>query len=211
MDGKLIVFEGVEGCGKTTQIQQTSEWLQRLGIFTLVTREPGGTDLGLHLRHLLLETGKDPIADRTELLLYAADRAQHVEQTLKPSLAQGAVILCDRYTDSTIAYQGWGRQMSLEMIEHLNNIATDGLQSDLTILLDIDPEISLKRILTKRKLDRMEQIDLNFHHRVRNGYLSLAKKYSQRIVLVDANQDIAKVTLDIQTLLTHFLKLGVRS
>jgi dTMP kinase len=207
MDGKLIVFEGVEGSGKTTQIQQTSEWLQSLGIFTLVTREPGGTDLGLHLRHLLLEATKHPIADRTELLLYAADRSQHVEQELKPSLAKGAIILCDRYTDSTIAYQGWGRQMSIEMIEQLNNLATGGLQSDLTILLDIDPEFSLKRILAKRKLDRMEQIDLNFHYRVRNGYLSLAKKYPHRIVVVDANQDIAKVTVDIQTLLTHFLKL----
>ncbi|SRR5579883_371250 len=207
MDGKLIVFEGVEGSGKTTQIQQTSEWLQSLGIFTLVTREPGGTDLGLHLRHLLLKATKHPIADRTELLLYAADRSQHVEQELKPSLAKGAIILCDRYTDSTIAYQGWGRQMSIEMIEQLNNLATGGLQSDLTILLDIDPEFSLKRILAKRKLDRMEQIDLNFHYRVREGYLSLAKKYPHRIVIVDANHDIAKVTIDIQTLLAHFLKL----
>ncbi len=201
MSGKFLVFEGVEGCGKTSQIQRTQEWLQSLNISAIVTREPGGTELGLHLRQLLLEAGSTSITDRTELLLYAADRSQHVDQIIKPALAEGKVVLCDRYTDSTVAYQGWGRGINLEMIEQLNLLATGGLQSDLTILLDIDPEISFNRILTKRKLDRMEQADLAFHHRVRQGFLSLAEKFPERIVAIDANQNIDKVTADIQQLL----------
>ncbi|MUG98853.1 dTMP kinase [Scytonema sp. UIC 10036] len=204
MSGKFLVFEGVEGCGKTSQIQHTQEWLQSLNISSIVTREPGGTELGLHLRQLLLEAGATSITDRTELLLYAADRSQHVDQIIKPALAEGKVVLCDRYTDSTITYQGWGRGLSLEMIEQLNLLATGGLQSDLTILLDIDPEISFHRILSNRKLDRMEQADLAFHHRVRQGFLSLAEKFPERIVAIDANQDIDKVTADIKQLLIRW-------
>ncbi|KYC35136.1 thymidylate kinase [Scytonema hofmannii PCC 7110] len=201
MSGKFLVFEGVEGCGKTSQIQRTQEWLESLNISAIVTREPGGTELGLHLRQLLLEAESTSITNKTELLLYAADRSQHVDQIIKPALAEGKVVLCDRYTDSTIAYQGWGRGISLEMIEQLNLLATGGLQSNLTILLDIDPEISFNRIVAKRQLDRMEQADLAFHHRVRQGFLSLAEKFPERIVAIDANQNIDKVTADIQQLL----------
>ena len=127
--GKLIVFEGVEGSGKTSQIELCSSWLQSLDISVVVTREPGGTDLGIDLRRLLLEAGNS-IADKTELLLYAADRSQHVHHNLMPNLAKGAIILCDRYTDSTIAYlPGLGTiQMNIETIEQLNLLATDGLQ-----------------------------------------------------------------------------------
>ncbi|MDF5726838.1 MAG: dTMP kinase [Rhizonema sp. PD38] len=206
--GKLIVFEGVEGSGKTSQIKLCSSWLQSLNISVVVTREPGGTDLGLQLRRLLLEAGNS-IADKTELLLYAADRSQHVHHNLMPNLAKGAIILCDRYTDSTIAYQGWGRQMNIATIEQLNLLATDGLQSDLTILLDIDPEISLKRILQKRKLDRIEQADLAFHHRIRQGYLSLAKKSPEKIVVVNGNQNIEQVASEIQQLLISLLKISL--
>lgn len=205
--GKLIVFEGVEGSGKTSQIKLCFSWLQSLNISVVMTREPGGTDLGVQLRRLLLEAGNS-IADKTELLLYAADRAQHVHHNLMPNLAKGAIILCDRYTDSTIAYQGWGRQMNIATIEQLNLLATDGLQSDLTILLDIDPEISLKRILQKRKLDRIEQADLAFHHRIRQGYLSLAKKSPEKILVVNGNQNIEQVASDIQQILFSFLKIA---
>jgi len=119
MDGKLIVFEGVEGCGKTSQMQLCQEWLQSLGVSVIVTREPGGTELGLHLRRLLLEKAENqPIYELTELLLYAADRAQHVEQELKPNLKKGKYVLCDRYTDSTTAYQGYGRGLSIGLINH---------------------------------------------------------------------------------------------
>lgn len=208
--GRLIVFEGVEGCGKTTQLQRSQQWLQSLPELSrqravVVTREPGGTELGLGLRRLLLEEGaSSPLA---ELLLFAADRAQHVEEVLKPQLALGAIILCDRYTDSTIAYQGFGRGMSMEMIEQINMLASGGLQSDLTILLDIDPEISLKRKLVSRKLDRIEQTDLAFHHRVRNGYLTLANKYPDRVVVVNAAQSADEIALHIQNILHNFIQL----
>jgi dTMP kinase len=120
MNGRLIVFEGVEGCGKTSQMQLCQEWLQNLGISVVVTREPGGTPLGLDLRRLLLDAENKTIFNTTELLLYAADRSQHVEQELKPNLEKGNIILCDRYTDSTIAYQGYGRGLDINLIKQLN-------------------------------------------------------------------------------------------
>ena len=146
MGGRFIVFEGVEGCGKTSQMQLCAEWLQSLGISVVLTREPGGTELGLDLRRLLLQKAEDkPIAEGTELLLYAADRAQHVAQELKPKLAQGKYILCDRYVDSTIAYQGYGRNLDMNLIHQLNDIATGGLTSDITIWLDGEVEVGLAR------------------------------------------------------------------
>ena len=189
MSGKLIVFEGVEGCGKTTQIELCCQWLQSLGIAVVLTREPGGTALGVDLRRLLLEKCEDkPVADVTELLLYAADRAQHVEQELKPNLAAGKYILCDRYTDSTIAYQGYGRGLNMSLIEQLNHIATNGLTSDLTIWLDVDVEVGLSR---KGKdevgLDRIEQETIAFHHRVQQGYTELAIAHPSRILRVDGS------------------------
>ncbi len=209
MNGKLIVFEGVEGCGKTTQIQLCSEWLQSLGISVLVTREPGGTSLGLHLRRLLLEKSPDqPIADRTELLLYAADRSQHVEEELRPNLAAGKTILCDRYTDSTIAYQGYGRGLDMSLIDKLNSIATNGLESDITLWLDLDAEVGLARKRgTSTTLDRIEQEAIAFHRRIQQGYAELAKTYPHRIVRIDANANVEIVQKQIQKVLTQKLKV----
>jgi dTMP kinase len=189
MSGRLIVFEGVEGCGKTTQMQLCSQWLESLGVSVMLTREPGGTELGLHLRRLLLEKSEDkPVADVTELLLYAADRSQHVAQELKPNLAAGKYVLCDRYTDSTIAYQGYGRGLNMSLIAQLNDIATGGLTSDLTIWLDVDVEVGLSR---KRRnaagLDRIEQETIAFHRRVQQGYQELAATQPSRIVRVDGS------------------------
>lgn len=203
MTGKLIVFEGVEGCGKTSQMQLCQEWLQGLGVCVLVTREPGGTELGLHLRRLLLDKAEDkPIAELTELLLYAADRAQHVEQELKPNLAAGKYILCDRYTDSTTAYQGYGRGLSMSLINQLNYIATSGLESDLTIWLDVDVEVGLAR---KRGngdgFDRIEQEAIAFHRRVQKGYAQLAASHPSRIVRVDGNSSKEAVQQTIQKVL----------
>ncbi|KOP28121.1 thymidylate kinase [Hapalosiphon sp. MRB220] len=209
MNGKLIVFEGVEGCGKTTQIQLCSEWLQSLGISVLVTREPGGTSLGLHLRRLLLEKSPDqPIADRTELLLYAADRSQHVEEELRPNLEAGKTILCDRYTDSTIAYQGYGRGLDMSLIDKLNSIATNGLESDITLWLDLDVEVGLARKRgTSTTLDRIEQEAIAFHRRIQQGYAELAKTYPRRIVRIDANANVEIVQKQIQKVLTQKLKV----
>lgn len=215
--GKLIVFEGVEGCGKTTQLRRLRDWLTESGWGqflrdqiqaepVMVTREPGGTNLGLELRRLLLEPGKETaIQQRTELLLYAADRAQHVEELLKPNLSKGVVILCDRFTDSTIAYQGYGRGINLSLISQLNQIATNGLESDLTIWLDIDVEIGLARKRKQGEITLMEQADLSFHRRVQKGFTELAKAHPQRIVRVDANQNQESIAQQIQKILNEKL------
>ena len=225
MRGKLIVFEGVEGSGKTSQLQRCSHWLETSGLLEkwggidkksqlTVTREPGGTSLGLGLRKLLLEVGSTPtpqaIADRAELLMYAADRAQHVEELLKPQIELGAIILCDRYTDSTVAYQGYGRGLDLNLIEQLNHIATGGLQSDLTLWLDVDAELGLKRARQRGSADRMELANLDFHRRVQQGFTQLAASYPQRIVRVDASKSQDEVHERIQEILQQrFREWGI--
>jgi len=210
MQGKLIVFEGGEGSGKTTQIRHIRGWLETSGWFeTLksqgyvqqitVTREPGGTELSQSIRQLLLGyNGEEPMQARTELLLYAADRAQHVEYCLRPLLEQGTLILCDRYTDSTVAYQGYGRGLDHSLIAQLNQIATNGLVSDLTLWLDVPVEVGLHRTQQRGTSDRIEQADISFHHRVREGFVQLAKEYPDRIVRVDASLSEAEVTLAVQ-------------
>jgi dTMP kinase len=206
MDGKFIIFEGVEGCGKTTQIQRTYEWLSAQRSVNappvVITREPGGTQVGSALRQLLLEMrNTEPLQDRAELLMYAADRTQHVEQVLKPHLEKGEIVLCDRYTDSTIAYQGYGRGLSLELIVQINYIATDGLIGDLTLWFDVAPEIGLARAQRRGNRNRMEVEDLAFHRRVQQGYVALARAYPQRIARVDASLSEDEVQAQIQTLL----------
>lgn len=238
MNGKLIVFEGVEGSGKSTQIQLTQLWLQNSGLWDklvqqgrfiqlLLTREPGGTALGKAIRQLLLqptapESDPDPAApessasdsprlelmqDRTELLLYAADRAQHVEAFLKPHLASGALILCDRYIDSTITYQGYGRGLDRTLIDQLNQIATGGLASDLTFWLDLDVEIGLARAQRRAAQDRIEQADLAFHQRVQQGFAQLAQAHPQQIVRIDASLSADQVAVQIQAALLQRLRL----
>ena len=204
------MFEGVEGSGKTTQIDRLRDWL--LGnlsqidrpLKVILTREPGGTALGGRLRQLLL-TQLDPdgedIQNRAELLLYGADRAQHVEAILKPHLQKGHIVLCDRYTDSTIAYQGYGRGLDLSLIEQVNHLATGGLTSELTLWLDIDVELGLERIRQQRSVDRIEQADLPFHQRVRQGYQTLAHLYPDRIQRVEAGVGIEQVAIQIQNIL----------
>src|SRR5579883_3448620 len=217
MRGRLIVFEGVEGCGKTTQLRRSQQWFvdsgwqtllqtHRLSQSVVTTREPGGTDLGQQIRQLLLTPPiSEPVQNRAELLLYAADRAQHVAGYLKPHLNQGDVILCDRYTDSTIAYQGYGRGIDLDLIAQINHIATDGLQSDLTLWLDLPVETGLDRTRKRGTIDRIEQADLAFHQRVRQGFAALADSHPQRIVPIDASQSEADVATQIQAVLDQRL------
>ena len=217
MNGKLIVFEGVEGGGKTTQIQLLRDWLldkkqsskpssKSIDLEVIVTREPGGTILGKALRELLLATNisVEKIAERAELLLYAADRAQHIQALIKPHLESGKIVLCDRFTDSTIAYQGYGRGLDLELIQRLNHIATNGLKTDLTLWLDIDVEIGLNRAKNRGKIDRMEQADIKFHQRVKKGYQDLAKN-NPLIMRIDANLTIEQVQQQIQEILNQKL------
>ncbi len=216
MRGKLIVFEGVEGCGKTTQLQRSHQWLLTSGRVAklqsegrvrdlVVTREPGGTTVGAGIRQLLLSPAKEPICDRAELLLYAADRAQHVDGFLRPQLAEGVMILCDRYTDSTIAYQGYGRGLDRSLIDQLNEIATNGLQSDLTLWLDLDAELGLARTQKRGVSDRIEQADLDFHRRVQQGFAALAQSYPDRIVRIDATRSELEVAEQIEATLSQSL------
>ena len=206
MKGKFIVFEGVEGCGKTTQIQLCSQWLERLNISAILTREPGGTELGTDLRNLLLKKShNNPVGEVAELLLYAADRAQHIVEKLKPSLAAGKFILCDRYTDSTVAYQGYGRGLTMDLINQLNQIATDGIESDLTIWLDVDVEVGLSRKRGQSTLDRIEQETIDFHRRVQHGYMELYKLNPYRIVRIDGNADKDRIQKKTQEILRNFL------
>jgi dTMP kinase len=221
MSGKLIVFEGVEGGGKTSQIQRSQDWLSASGWLDqlrqttpalsnplLITREPGGTELGKYLRQLLLRPAtQETLHDRAELMLYAADRAQHVEYLLKPHLAAGGLVLCDRFTDSTIAYQGYGRGLNLSLIEQLNQIATGGLTSDLTLWLDVEAAIGLGRAQRRsQNLDRMESATLSFHQRVQQGFQILQQQHPERIVRIDASQSEEVVFDQIQTLLSQRLQ-----
>ena len=219
MIGRLIVFEGIEGCGKTTQIQRLQHWLsqpQTLEYIArhsaskaipdiFVTREPGGTDLGQILRGIVLgQEGyqiKAEIDNRTELLLYAADRAQHVSEYMRPRLQKGSIVMCDRYTDSTIAYQGYGRGLDRQLIDQLNAIATNGLQSDLTLWLDLEVEEGLARTQKRGEKDRMEKSTLDFHRRVQKGFQELATAYPERIVRVDAQGHPEQVAQRIQTII----------
>ncbi|WP_017663654.1 dTMP kinase [Baaleninema simplex] len=209
MTGSFVVFEGIEGCGKTTQLQRTCDWLRsRVRGSVVVTREPGGTELGRQLRTVLLEVREgEPIGDRAELLLYAADRAQHVERSIKPQLASGAIVLCDRYTDSTVAYQGYGRQLNRELIDRLNHIATGGLEPDLTLWLDVEPEIGLDRARKRGEANRLEREALDFHRRVRQGYAALAQQYPHRIVRIDGRRSPDEVEKKVQQILTERLSL----
>lgn len=215
--GRLIVFEGGEGSGKTTQLQRSHDWLlqhprwhqwQRSGRVSdlVITREPGGTELGQKIRQLLLHPDTtEPIRDRAELLLYAADRAQHVETCLKPALAAGALVLCDRYVDSTTTYQGWGRGLHQPLIDQLNEIATGGLCSDLTLWLDVEVETGLRRASRRSHADRMEQNSLDFHLRIRQGFAALAERDRDRIIRIDANPPAAEVSQQIQKTLEQVL------
>jgi dTMP kinase len=223
MKGKLIVFEGVEGCGKTTQIEQTRQWLADLSSSIVVTRQPGGTELGRELREILLHSPVNSINPHAELLLYAADRAQHLVEVIKPAIDRGAIVLCDRYTSSTIAYQGYGRGLDLALIETLNQLATGGLEPDLTLWLDIDVEIGLNRVKSRLKNlylnftrgvcteaqppDRLEQDTLDFHRLVQQGYQKLALQHPQKIHRIDASLTIEAVQFDIRSILSSSLNL----
>lgn len=198
----FITLEGIEGSGKTTQLQLLQKWLPDR-YPCIFTREPGGTRFGEELRHILLFFQKESIADHAELLLYAADRAQHIESIIKPQLASGIVVICDRFADSTIAYQSFGRKLPLNLIMQVNQLATDGLTPDLTLWFDIDVETGLNRAKSRQKLDRIEQADIEFHKRVRLGYLFLAKSHPDRIVQIDARLPVTEIASKVKSIITQ--------
>lgn len=185
MTGRFVVFEGGDGVGKSTQVELLAARLKSAGIGHLVTRQPGGTELGAMLRQVVLDPAITNMAPRTEALLYAADKAQHVAEVVSPALAAGQVVVCDRYVDSMIAYQGAGRDLAVAEIAHLATWATAGLVPDLTVVLDADPHQAVERISAK---DRLEGAGLQFHQRAREHLLSLAAAAPDRYLVLAARQ-----------------------
>lgn len=200
----FITLEGPEGSGKSTQARLLVEALEKRGVKVRLTREPGGDPVSEDIRKILLDGPDHSVADRTEVFLYLAARAQHVESVIRPSLSDGLTVICARFTDSTVAYQGYGSGLDLDLIHRMNDFATGGLKPDLTLLLDIDVETGLTR---QRQWNRMERKAIEYHRRVREGFLEEARLHPERIVVIDASQDIESVHRQI--LLHVAQKLGV--
>lgn len=188
--GLFITFEGADGCGKTTQIKLLDEYLKNKGKKTILTREPGATDLGVKIREILLNYEGD-VSSISELFLFLSDRAQHVEHLIKPAIKEGKIVLCDRHTDSTVAYQGYGRGLDINKIDTLNDIAVNGLKPDLTIYFDINAETSLNRVGNNK--DRMESAGIEFFNRVREGFHAIAQKEPKRVKIIDASDTIENI------------------
>lgn len=191
MKGIFITFEGPDGSGKTTQLKLLARHLEARGHRVLCTREPGGTPLAEGIRQLLLKPWPEEVLGITEVFLYAAGRAQHVKTRILPALEAGEVVLCDRFTDSTLAYQSFGRGLSADLVRQINELATGGIRPRLTLLLDLPPEEGLRRSSQGdrgKSPDRLEREDLTFHRRVREGYLELARQEPGRIKIIDALQ-----------------------
>jgi dTMP kinase len=206
MKGRFIVFEGIDGSGKTTQLKLLGERLEQRGYRFLYTREPGGTPIGEAVRKILLDPQHNELNPVAEALLYAAARAQHVAQVIKPALLDGQIVLCDRFVDSSLAYQGFARGLSIELLERINEPATAGLRPDLVLLLDFVSAAGLERIAgAGRAADRIEQEDLAFHHKVRDGYFTLAGRDPRRYRVIDANGTIEQIHRDIIGLVEEVL------
>lgn len=206
MSGLFISFEGIDGVGKSTQIDLLQKHLGALGRTTLRTLEPGGTELGVEIRHLLLHR-KGEVAPRAEALLYAADRAHHVATKVRPALEAGTDVLIDRYLDSSVAYQGAGRDLDAQQIRDLSLFAVEGLLPDLTFLLDLDATASLaRRAKTGQEPDRLEREKVEFFEAVRQGYLDLAAAEPERFFLVDARQTIEEMAVQIRARVDELLK-----
>lgn len=193
MNGKFISFEGIEGTGKSTQARLLYEWFRDKGLEVILTEEPGGTQIGLEIRKLLLSVEHKCMTPLTELLLYNASRAQHIEEVILPAIKRGAIVITDRFFDSTIAYQGYGRGIDLNLLDTIDSIVTADLRPDITVLLDLDVESGLKRNRGINKTDRLELEDVEFHGRVRRGYHNLAVREPGRIKLIHASGDIGDI------------------
>ena len=198
MRGKFITFEGPEGGGKSTQVQTLAEWLRKQGKKVVVTREPGVTRMSELIRALVRDEMEDPPVTRCEVLLFLAARAQVVSQVIRPALAHGEWVVCDRFADSTFAYQGYGRGIDVQLLKNFNDFVTEGLVPDLTILLDVPPEVSRTRLAARQAStpdtgDRIEAAGEMFHRRLREGFLDLAKAEPKRFTVIDASKSIDKV------------------
>lgn len=210
MRGKFITFEGPEGGGKSTQVKTLAEWLRKQGKKVVVTREPGGTRMSELIRALVRDEMEDPPVTRCEVLLFLAARAQVVSQVIRPALARGEWVVCDRFADSTFAYQGYGRGIDVQLLKNFNDFVTEGLVPDLTILLDVPPEVSRTRLAARQAStadtgDRIEAAGEMFHRRLREGFLDLAKAEPKRFTVIDASKSIDKVAAAVQRTVQRIL------
>ena len=205
--GLFITFEGTDGAGKTTQIQRLAADLRGANYDVCLTHEPGGTPISEQIRDILLNPDHSEMAATTELLLYAASRAQHVFEVIKPALESRKIVISSRFADAMVVYQGYGRGLDLERINHLNQIATDGVRPDVTFVLDLPVEIGLQRVQNSRgELDRLEREKIEFHRRLREGYQILAKQEPQRIKIIDAQVNPEQVYAQIQAAIQPLLQ-----
>lgn len=200
--GLFITFEGADGCGKTTQLNLLKDYLEQKGKDVVVTREPGAKGLGEYVRKILLNYD-GVVSDRCESFLFLADRAQNIDVIVKPAINEGKIVLCDRHTDSTVAYQGYGRGLDLDEINMLNNLATGNRKPDLTLVFDVDIETSMKRVGQEK--DRMEQAGNEFFNRVRNGYLEIAKNEPDRVKVIDSTKSISDVQNEVLKIIENYI------
>lgn len=196
MTGIFITLEGADGSGKTTQMEKIVQYFEQNNIPYIVTREPGGNDIGQQLRQILLHHD-GPVAPMCEMFLYLADRAQHIGVKVEQALAEGKVVLCDRHIDSTVAYQGYARGLDIEQIKMLNKIATSGRMPDMTLLFDVCTDVAMERVGNRSEKDRLESEGAKFHKKVREGYLEVAKQEPERIKIINSNNDIETVWYDV--------------
>lgn len=206
MKGLFISFEGIEGTGKTIQSKLLYEHFKKTGYTVILTEEPGGTRIGLKIRDVLLSVENKEITPVTELLLYNASRAQHLKELILPALNEGGIVIADRFSDSTVAYQGYGRGIDSKLIDSLERMVTEGLKPDITLLLDLDAETGLLRNKGINKTDRLELEDLKFHKKVRDGYLQIAAREPERIKLIDGSGSIEEIQRKVIDIVTSCIK-----
>ena len=204
MKGYFITFEGPDGSGKTTVTNKLCEILKEKGFDVVHTREPGGIEIAEEIRSIILDPKNTKMDAKTEALLYAASRRQHLVERVLPSLAEGKIVICERFLDSSLAYQGYGRQLGFDEVLGINLFATDNVYPDLTIYLDVDEEVGLSRLSDRNYKDRLDQESLEFHHRVTEGYHEVLKRFKERIRIVDASKCFDEVVNDC---LNEVLKL----
>ena len=206
MRGIFITFEGTEGSGKSSQMNRLARRLARKGYQVIQTREPGGTVTGERIRRVLLSTKSKHLDPRAELFLYLASRTQHLEEVILPALRAGKIVLCDRFTDATLAYQGFGRRLDMRFTRQAVEFAAKRIQPDLTLLLDMDVRTGLTRVKGRGRRNRIDLERLEFHKRVRKGYLWLAKNQNRRIRVLDASREMRPVSRDIEVITDKFLQ-----
>ena len=206
MKGLFITIEGNDGSGKSTVIASLKEQLAKLNVEVVYTREPGGSYIAEKIREVILDNDNIAMDDRTEALLYAASRRQHLKETVYPALELGKIVVCDRFIDSSLAYQGVARGLGIDNIYEMNQFATEGFMPDLTLYLLVDPQVGIDRKSNQKELDRLEHEKLEFHTKVYNGYLELAERFKNRVVIIDANCSVEEECSSVNKIVLDYIK-----